>query len=419
MGSRASWGSVRKLPSGRYQARYRVDGKMVAAPTTFRTKRDAEAYLSTVRADMERGTWVNPAAGKVTLRAYATRWLEQRPDLRPRTVELYEGELRLHILPVLGDLELAKITPGEGAGLARGAAQGRQARSHDGGEVLPAAARHPEHRGRRRAARAEPVRHQGRRPGEGARAADRLDPAGVRDRRHDRAAVPGDGAHRRVRRAAPRRDAGAHAASAIDLRARPDQGGRAVPGAQGRHRTSSARRSPTPASARSPSPRCSSPELEAHLATYAAPGKKGLVFCGPNGQPLRRASWYTAWNRAMTELGIEGMKPHDLRHTGNTLAAMTGASTEGADGEVRPVDLTSGADLPARHPGPRPRDRRRPQRPDRGEAQATPDLDSSARRRHTIYVANVIALTSLTSTYAHRPGSGRFDAPRTAVTNHD
>ena len=95
MGTRASWGSVRKLPSGRYQARYRVDGKMVGAPTTFRTKRDAEAYLSTVRADMERGVWVNPAAGKVTLRAYATRWLDQRADLRPRTIELYEGELRL------------------------------------------------------------------------------------------------------------------------------------------------------------------------------------------------------------------------------------------------------------------------------------------------------------------------------------
>jgi hypothetical protein len=30
----------------------------------------------------------------------------------------------------------------------------------------------------------------------------------------------------------------------------------------------------------------------------------------------------------MATLGIEGMKPHDLRHTDNTLAAMTGASTK-------------------------------------------------------------------------------------------
>ncbi len=30
----------------------------------------------------------------------------------------------------------------------------------------------------------------------------------------------------------------------------------------------------------------------------------------------------------MNVLDIEGMKPHDLRHPGNTLAAMTGASTK-------------------------------------------------------------------------------------------
>lgn len=98
------------MPSGRYQARYRIDAKLVSAPTTFRTKRDAEAYLSTVRADMERGTWIDPIAGQVTLRDYATTWLDQRPDLRPRTVELYEGGLRLHILPVLGDLEMHLAT---------------------------------------------------------------------------------------------------------------------------------------------------------------------------------------------------------------------------------------------------------------------------------------------------------------------
>ncbi len=148
-GAKASWGSVRKLPSGRYQARYRLGGKMATAPVTFRTKREAEAYLSTVRTDMERGTWVNPIAGKVTLRDYSTRWLDQRPDLRPRTVELYEGELRLHILPVLGDLELAKLTPVKVRDWHSGAAQGRQAGPHNGGQVLSAAARHPQYRCRR------------------------------------------------------------------------------------------------------------------------------------------------------------------------------------------------------------------------------------------------------------------------------
>ena len=112
-GGRQSWGSVRKLRSGRWQARYRAGAERIAATTTFRTKRDAEAYLSTVRADMERGLWISPAAGRVTLREYATTWLEQRPNIRPRTREGYESQLRRHIFPVLGDTELAKITPRE------------------------------------------------------------------------------------------------------------------------------------------------------------------------------------------------------------------------------------------------------------------------------------------------------------------
>lgn len=62
------------------------------------------------------------------------------------------------------------------------------------------------------------------------------------------------------------------------------------------------------------------PELEYHLATHAGPGKKGLLSCGPKGQPLRRASWYRSWHRALKAVGIEeDLKPHDLRHTGNTL----------------------------------------------------------------------------------------------------
>jgi len=72
------------------------------------------------------------------------------------------------------------------------------------------------------------------------------------------------------------------------------------------------------------------PELELHLATFAGPGPKGLLLCGPAGQPLRRASWYRPWHRALEAVGIdEDLKPHDLRHTGNTLTAMTGASTKG------------------------------------------------------------------------------------------
>ena len=105
---RSPWGSVRKLPSGRFQARYCIDLALHGAPTTFRTKREADAYLASVRSDVDRGSWIDPDAGKVTFGQYSTRWLVERPQLRPRTRELYEGELRLHILPALGDAEFGR-----------------------------------------------------------------------------------------------------------------------------------------------------------------------------------------------------------------------------------------------------------------------------------------------------------------------
>jgi integrase len=70
------------------------------------------------------------------------------------------------------------------------------------------------------------------------------------------------------------------------------------------------------------------PDIEAHLLTYSAPGPDGLVFCGTLGQPLHRKTFYRNWNKATGEAGLPGFHFHDLRHTGNTLAAAAGASTK-------------------------------------------------------------------------------------------
>jgi integrase len=42
---------------------------------------------------------------------------------------------------------------------------------------------------------------------------------------------------------------------------------------------------------------------------------------------MRRASLYTAWRRAVRVADVEDLRFHDLRHSANTLAAATGAST--------------------------------------------------------------------------------------------
>jgi len=68
------------------------------------------------------------------------------------------------------------------------------------------------------------------------------------------------------------------------------------------------------------------PDLRVHLTTYAEQGPDGRVFTGPKGATIRRSNWHTIWQRATTAAGVEGLHFHDLRHTGNTLAAGTGAS---------------------------------------------------------------------------------------------
>ncbi|MDQ1494469.1 MAG: hypothetical protein QOG69_952 [Actinomycetota bacterium] len=86
---------MRKLRSGRFQARYCVGLTWHTGPTTFRTKREADAYLASVRTQVDRGAWIDPEARMIPLARYAERWMAQRPQLRPRTRELYEGQLRL------------------------------------------------------------------------------------------------------------------------------------------------------------------------------------------------------------------------------------------------------------------------------------------------------------------------------------
>jgi len=41
---------------------------------------------------------------------------------------------------------------------------------------------------------------------------------------------------------------------------------------------------------------------------------------------LRRSNFNIIWAKARDAVGLSGLHPHDLRHTGNTMAAATGAS---------------------------------------------------------------------------------------------
>lgn len=58
-------------------------------------------------------------------------------------------------------------------------------------------------------------------------------------------------------------------------------------------------------------------------------GKRdALLFTGPKGGPLRRSTFnpLVGWKQPTAAIGVPGLTFHDLRHTGATLAAQTGAS---------------------------------------------------------------------------------------------
>ncbi len=108
---RSTFGTARKLPSGRYQASYWYEGRRHLAEGTFDSKADADAWLASARTDIGRGAWIDPDAGKVTLRDYADGWLAERHDLSERTAELYRHVLDRHVYATLGDLRLGELKP--------------------------------------------------------------------------------------------------------------------------------------------------------------------------------------------------------------------------------------------------------------------------------------------------------------------
>ncbi|MEU5690735.1 tyrosine-type recombinase/integrase [Actinosynnema sp. NPDC020468] len=69
--------------------------------------------------------------------------------------------------------------------------------------------------------------------------------------------------------------------------------------------------------------------LLAHLEEFTGSAPDAWVFTGQRGNPLRRGDFNprTGWKKAVAAIGVPGLRFHDLRHTGNTLAARTKVST--------------------------------------------------------------------------------------------
>lgn len=69
------------------------------------------------------------------------------------------------------------------------------------------------------------------------------------------------------------------------------------------------------------------PALAEDLLRFTAPEPEALVLTGATGVPLTAGVLQKAWHRARISIGRPDLHLHDLRHTGLTLAAATGATT--------------------------------------------------------------------------------------------
>jgi integrase len=112
-----AWGTLRRLPSSKWQASYTgPDLARHMAPITYTAKMDAEYWLADERRRIERDEWTAPAdraaanrATRVTLAQYAATVVAQR-TLKPRTRLHYESLLRLHVNDTIGKVPIGALT---------------------------------------------------------------------------------------------------------------------------------------------------------------------------------------------------------------------------------------------------------------------------------------------------------------------
>ncbi|HVC26210.1 MAG TPA: site-specific integrase [Acidimicrobiales bacterium] len=325
--SRRHFGSVRKLPSARYQASYWHEGERHVASDTFATKADALAFLARTETEIRGGAWIDPSAGHETLESYGRRFLDggigrTGKPWSPTTKELYEILWRLRLEPGLGAVELASLTPERVRSWYAASTASEPGSTQPGKayKLLRAILNQAVEDG---LLRANPARVRGAgkdtaverpvaMPEEVAAIAAAMDEpyrpmvllaaycslrfgelAGLR-RRHV------DLLHRTVR----------IAEQAVEL-----SDGTVI---FKEPKSESRRTVAVPAELIA--------VLEDHLARSVGPEPDALLFTSPEGYALRRTKFRARWTKATAAAGMSGLHLHDLRGSGATWAATAGAT---------------------------------------------------------------------------------------------
>ena len=107
-------GSIYQRNDGRWVAMINLgyeDGKRKRKSFYGDTRREVQRQLTKALRDQQQGLPVAPE--RQTVQAFLERWLRDvvQPNLRPATYTSYEVLVRVHIVPVLGKVQLAELAP--------------------------------------------------------------------------------------------------------------------------------------------------------------------------------------------------------------------------------------------------------------------------------------------------------------------
>ena len=288
----------------------------------YSSKADALAHLAAIEVDLRRGAWIDPRAGTTTLRAFSREWLEQRNDLAVRTKELYAYLLDRYTLPVLGNATLVGLAPSTIRSWHAALSRNHPSTAAKAYRLLCTIMKTAVTDG---LIATSPCKVAGA----GVERPTERPIATVAEVRALEAAMP---EHLRLivslatwcqlRRAEllglRRKDVDlANAALRIEQSRTVTMSGKSL---VKEPKSAAGRRSIA-------IPDFLIEQISDHLGHFTGTGADDFVFIGVTGIPLTAGVLQVAWQRARDSVGRADLHLHDLRHTGLTLAAATGATT--------------------------------------------------------------------------------------------
>jgi len=311
--------SIARRPDGRWRPRYR-DAAGKEHSKHFERKVDAQRWLDQVTASLITGTYIDPVLARVTVGEWGARWLDGHAAIKLSTKTRYESLLRVHVLPRWGTVPVSAVNVADvEAWLSQLTASGLAASSvRHSYRVLSLILEHAVRAGRLprnpvKGASLPRARRAEKRFLTHAQLQDLAIAAG-----HDRLIIEvlgytglrfGELAALRVCRVDFMRRRLEVAESVTEIQ------GRAVFGTPKTHHRRSV-----------PFPRSL---LEPLTALVAGRDPNELLFTGPGGGMLRVGNFRRrVFDDATRQVGLEGLTPHELRHTAASLAVSAGANVK-------------------------------------------------------------------------------------------